>query len=83
MAKEEKVQTQTEFQKKIFNLLIEKGFKNPTPDKVAIMTHNNRLNASVNYDFMSTGIEFPKNETSEQETLDAGFKWWPTWHFYS
>lgn len=83
MAKEEKVQTQTEFQKKIFNLLIEKGFKNPTPDKVAIMTHNNRLNASVNYDFMSTGIEFPKNETSEQETLDAGFKWWPTWHFYN
>lgn len=83
MAKEEKVQTQTEFQKKIFNLLIEKGFKNPTPDKVAIMTHNNRLNASVNYDFMSTGIEFPKNETSEQETLDAGFKWWPTWYFYS
>ena len=83
MAKEEKVQTQTEFQKKILNLLIEKGFKNPTPDKVAIMTHNNRLNASVNYDFMSTGIEFPKNDTSEQEALDAGFKWWPTWHFYS
>ena len=83
MAKEEKVQTQTEFQKKILNLLIEKGFKNPTPDKVAIMTHNNRINASVNYDFMSTGIEFPKNETSEQETLDAGFKWWPTWHLYS
>lgn len=83
MAKEEKVQTQTEFQKKILNLLIEKGFKNPIPDKVAIMTHNNRLNASVNYDFMSTGIEFPKNDTSEQEALDAGFKWWPTWHFYS
>ena len=83
MAKEEKVQTQTEFQKKILNLLIEKGFKNPTPDKVAIMTHNNRLNASVNYDFMSTGIEFPKNETSEQEALDAGFKWWPIWHFYN
>ena len=83
MAKEEKVQTQTEFQKKILNLLIEKGFKNPTPEKVAIMTHNNRLNASVNYDFMSTGIEFPKNDTSEQEALDAGFKWWPTWHFYS
>ena len=83
MAKEEKVQTQTEFQKKILNLLIEKGFKSPTPDKVAIMTHNNRINASVNYDFMSTGIEFPKNETSEQETLDAGFKCWPTWHFYN
>ena len=83
MAKEEKVQTQTEFQKKILNLLIEKGFKNPTPDKVAIMTHNNRLNASVNYDFMSTGIEFPKNDTSEQEVLDAGFKCWPTWHFYN
>ena len=31
------------------------------------MTHNNRLNASVNYDFMSTGIEFPKNETSEED----------------
>lgn len=83
MAKEEKVQTQTEFQKKILNLLIEKGIKNPTPNKVAIMTHNNRINARVNYDFMSTGIEFPKNETSEQETLDAGFKWWPTWHFYN
>ena len=27
MAKEEKVQTQTEFQKKIFNLLIEKGLQ--------------------------------------------------------
>ena len=83
MAKEEKVQTQTEFQKKILNLLIEKGFKNPTPDKVAIMTHNNRLNASVNYDFMSTGIEFPKNDFSDQEVLDAGFKLWPTWHFYN
>ena len=83
MAKEEKVQTQTEFQKKIFNLLIEKGFKNPTPDKVAIMTHNNRINASVNYDFMSTGIEFPKNDFSDQEVLDAGFKLWPTWHFYN
>jgi hypothetical protein len=83
MAKEEKVQTQTEFQKKILNLLIEKGFKNPTPDKVAIMTHNNRINASVNYDFMSTGIEFPKNDFSDQEVLDAGFKLWPTWHFYN
>ena len=29
MAKEEKVQTQTEFQKRFLNLLIEKGFKNP------------------------------------------------------
>lgn len=83
MAKEEKVQTQTEFQKKILNLLIEKGFKNPTPDKVAIMTHNNRINASVNYDFMSTGIELPKNDFSDQEVLDAGFKLWPTWHFYN
>lgn len=83
MAKEEKIQTQTEFQKKILNLLIEKGFKNPTPDKVAIMTHNNRINASVNYDFMSTGIEFPKNDFSDQEVLDAGFKLWPTWHFYN
>lgn len=83
MAKEEKVQTQTEFQKKVLNLLIEKGFKNPTPDKVAIMTHNNRINASVNYDFMSTGIEFPKNDFSDQEVLDAGFKLWPTWHFYN
>ena len=83
MAKEEKVQTQTEFQKKVLNLLIEKGFKNPTPDKVAIMTHNNRINASVNYDLMSTGIEFPKNDFSVQEVLDAGFKLWPTWHFYN
>lgn len=83
MAKEEKVQTQTEFQKKVLNMLIERGFKNPSPDKVAIMTHNNRVNATVNYDFMSTGISLPKNDFSEQEVLDAGFKLWPTWHFYN
>lgn len=83
MAKEEKVQTQTEFQKKILNMLIERGFKNPSPDKVAIMTHNNRVNATVNYDFMSTGISLPKNDFSDQEVLDAGFKLWPTWHFYN
>jgi hypothetical protein len=45
------------------------------------MTHNNKLSATVNYDFMSTGIYFDRNEVSEQEVLDAGFKWWPTWHF--
>lgn len=75
------VNKETEFQKKIFGLLIEKGFKNPVSEKVAIMTHNNKLSATVNYDFMSTGIYFDRNEVTEQEVLDAGFKWWPTWHF--
>ena len=85
MAKEEKKQviSETEFQKKVLTMLIERGFKNPSPDKVAIMTHNNRVNATVNYDFMSTGISFPKNDFSDQEVLDAGFKLWPTWHFYN
>lgn len=85
MAKEEKKQVipETEFQKKILNMLIERGFKNPSPDKVAIMTHNNRVNATVNYNFMSTGISLNKNDFSDQEVLDAGFKLWPTWHFYN
>lgn len=73
---------QTEFQKKILNLLVEQGFTNPVSSKVAIMTHNNNLMASVNYDCMSTSITFPKKDVTEQEVLDAGFKWWPTWHYY-
>lgn len=77
------INKETEFQKRILGLLKEKGFNSPSSDKVAIMTHNNRDYATVNYDFMSTGIYFPKKETNQQEVLDAGFKWWPTWHFFN
>ncbi len=77
--KVEKVET--EFQKRILGLLKEQGFRNPDASKVAIMTHNNRDEANVNYDFMSTGISFPKKEITDQEVLDAGFKLWATWHW--
>lgn len=81
MDKQDKTLKQTEFQIKIFNLLKDCGIKEPQTNKVAIMTHNNKEEAIINYDFMSTGIKIPKSEISEQEVLDAGFKWWPTWHF--
>ena len=75
------VKKETEFQKRILQLLIENGFKEPSIDRIAIMTSNDSEYANVSYNYMSTGINFPKNETSEQEVLDSGFKWWPTWHF--
>lgn len=78
---EKNVKPQTEFQKKIFELLLKEGITEPIPNKVAIMTHNNRKEASVNYNFMTTKIKIPIQDVSEQEVLDAGFKWWPTWHF--
>ena len=71
----------TEFYNKVITLLKENGYDGICPSSIAILVENDCDYAFVEYNYMTTGIRFPKKEVSKEIVEDAGFKFWSTWNY--
>ena len=71
-----------EFYKKVIQDLSDIGINSVNSEDIAFLSENTSDEISVIYKFMSTGLHYKKANIKEEEVIDSGFKWWPTWNFY-
>lgn len=81
MAKKEVIDNHTDFYKKVIKDLGEIGAFTPMKSEIQFMVDNNSDDIVVDYKYMSTGLHYKKKDIKEQDVIDAGFKWCPTWHY--
>lgn len=77
----QKEPTNNDFYKKVITDLIPFGFIRPNRESISFMVENNSDDVVVDYNYMSTGLHYKKNEVNKEDIEEAGFKWCETWNY--
>lgn len=81
--KEEVTVTKTAFYHKVMKDLASIGAFTPITSEIQFMVDNDSDDVVVDYNCMSTGLHYNKKDIDQQEVIEAGFKYWPTWNYTS